>query len=512
MAENEAALTHLLDPISQTTPCGENCRKHEQFIRLKDEVRKLDHVNSNGTINWSIVAKHATTYLSSQSKDCLVAAYLMVAWAHNYGLNGLEEALVFLTKLIKKFGSNIHPQGKLKVQISALVWMAKHLLNYCQQLEITAQKIEPLKKIKTHAIKLNELLNKTFGSEVLGKFINHIDAVLQQFDITQAHFQAKAKQAQTTLPEQEAESVEITQEQLAAQVSNFSHEESSLIDEMLKFSESLRHQHLFDLQAYIYSRSALWQDMQYVAERLAEDDLYIPAPQHRFVKQVEGLEHSPLDNDDFASLEQIAINHPYWLDVHFQVAQKSVAISGDSAIYNLIIAWLNQMLRTFPAFSQLKFEDGSASISVQTLNALQAVNDTVISVEEDDIVSEINKLANLGAKAAKTRIEKIQQDLNGITSAKARLHANLKLLSVLPGTPISNYLPFYLKQIETDFHHFHLEEWDPELAVKVLTTLYKVNKSLGSQANNEQIQFALAKLMILDHTRFTELESYAQTG
>ena len=512
MASHEVILKDLLKPISQANPCGDNCRHSDQFICIKDEVRKLEHVNSHGGVHWTTVVKHATHYLSTQSKDSIVAAYLTVGWSHVYGFEGLSQALLFVTQLLKEFGTKLHPEGKPNLHIRAYSWMAKHLFVYCQQQEITASKIKLLKDIKIRADKLDAVIETTFGTDVLSKFAHYIDTLLQQYDITQAHLLAKQKEKTVKVPENGTDSIDLSYEQITQHASGFETEELSVTEQMLKFSENLRVQDLFDLQAYIFSRTALWQDMQYVAERLAEDNLYIPAPKHTFIKQIEVLEHAQLDNDDFANLESIAIANPYWLDVHFLVAQKSVALSGENKVSNLILGWLQQMLRSFPAFSQLKFEDGSSSISIKTLNALQVIPDSVKSVEEDEFSKEINKLANLSAKAAQTRIEKIQKDLNNVSSARVRLQVNLKLVSVLPGTPISNYLALYLKQIESDFHHFHLEEWDPELAVNVLTTLYKVNKGLGSQANNEQIQFALAKLMILDHTRFTELESYAKAG
>lgn len=513
MGVDKGALNELVKPLNDVKPCGDNCRKSDAFIRLKDEVRKLENINSDGKINWSIVAKHASQYLTEQSKDSLVAAYLVVSWTHLYDLQGLAQALTFMTQLVKDFGVQLHPENKPRAQASALTWMAKHLVAYCQQQDITAAKIKPLQKIKHQAQELDALFEKMFEHTVFGKFISNLDAIVEQYEITQAHLLTqKITQQETEQPDPAPEYIELNTEQLAHRTSEHDDEETSLTDELLNLSENLRQQNIFDLQAYIYSRTAIWQDMQFVAERLAEDNLYIPAPQHMYIKQVEALANIQLDDNDFASLEEIAIAHPYWLDVHYLVAQKSMAVSGGNIIANFILAWLNQMLLSFPDFSRLTFDDGTASISTETLNGLHAVQDAVVLSHDDAMLKDINKLANLTTKAAKKSIETIQKEVNGMSSGKARLQASLSLVSVLPDSAISNYLPFYLKQIETDFHLFRLEEWDPELAIKVLTTLYKANKSLGNQANNEQIQFALAKLMILDHTRFTELESYTKAG
>lgn len=604
MGQKESTLNDGLKPISKSNACGENCRKTEEFLALKDSVRKVDHVNSGLMINWSRIAKHSLDFLTTQSKDSLVAAYLTVAWTHINGFGGLADALEFMKQFVSKYGMKLYPQNKPKAQEISFDWMVKHLLQYCKHQDMTATNVALLDKTIKQAEALDKIVRKKLSIDTIARLSRYLKGLLEQHSLDKKEVQndnifslasgdaqepseiideetlsetvssnhesendvVEAKTTQTSIPTEDVSNPESTvsptteslseeseekidtkqvnktkakeskarkaksntkkssvnsaqkvavpeeMQALKQELNTLGGDEDTLTEKLLSVSLFLMNQYPFELQAFMYSRAVIWHDVQYVEKRLQEDDLSIPAPSYNEQQYAMTLMQEEFTIENFIALEEIARNNPYWFDVHYWVAEQSVVLSDETVISNFLISMLKQMLQSFPSFKQMTFEDGSPCVSADLLDILSVEDNVGLVSESDTLHQAMHELPTLKESAAKQCLDTIQQDINTLASAKLRLLNTLKLVRVLPSTAISNYLPLYLKQIETDFHHFHLEEWDPELAVKVLSTLCTANKSLGNQANNEQIQFALAKLMIMDHTRFTELESCAEAS
>ena len=99
-------------PISDEHPAGTDIRYEPEFEELQTEIDKLSIPSASGSIDWEKVSRLATTILSAQSKDLLVASYLAVSQVHLRRIDGLNDGLSLLHNLIEGFWDHLFPPKK----------------------------------------------------------------------------------------------------------------------------------------------------------------------------------------------------------------------------------------------------------------------------------------------------------------------------------------------------------------------------------------------------------------
>jgi type VI secretion system protein ImpA len=124
----------LLAPISAEQPTGANVHGTEDQDRYNAVSRIRMRYFSNakswqqryrtsclrGTprpaqdenASWLTVVNHATTCLTSQSKDLWATAYLLVGLTYVHGFAGLHQGVSFLSELLQRFGAQLHPAAQ----------------------------------------------------------------------------------------------------------------------------------------------------------------------------------------------------------------------------------------------------------------------------------------------------------------------------------------------------------------------------------------------------------------
>jgi type VI secretion system ImpA family protein len=124
-------LEQLLAPISEAEPTGPNVHgvveedRYDPVSRIQlrhfrgakdwqDRYRKsclrgyARPAQEDGA-NWRTVSEHATTCLTSRSKDLWACAYLLVAVTYRHGVAGLAQGLGLMAELLKRYGTQLHP-------------------------------------------------------------------------------------------------------------------------------------------------------------------------------------------------------------------------------------------------------------------------------------------------------------------------------------------------------------------------------------------------------------------
>lgn len=115
----QPSLDELLEPISDTAPCGINPRYDADYDRLREARREDDASLPTGVWqaeikrgDWPLVEQLASDLLLKRSKDLMVTAWLGEAWLHRRGLEGLEQALMLLVGLCERYPDDLHPQAE----------------------------------------------------------------------------------------------------------------------------------------------------------------------------------------------------------------------------------------------------------------------------------------------------------------------------------------------------------------------------------------------------------------
>lgn len=106
-----------LQPLSATSPTGEDPGYDDDFQQMREEVNKLSGANTE------LICRLAEKLLTTVTKDIRVATYYCWARLHREGGQGLAEGLELLAGLTERFGTQLHP-GRDRSRRAALEWLS----------------------------------------------------------------------------------------------------------------------------------------------------------------------------------------------------------------------------------------------------------------------------------------------------------------------------------------------------------------------------------------------------
>ena len=113
------------DPIPGPDPAGENIRNEDDFVRLEDEIGKMQSAGPTA-VDWPKVVSIASAILATRSKDLLVASWLCVALHRERGMEGLIAGLEVLRGIMETHWERCFPPvRRMRARIGAAEWVAR---------------------------------------------------------------------------------------------------------------------------------------------------------------------------------------------------------------------------------------------------------------------------------------------------------------------------------------------------------------------------------------------------
>lgn len=141
-------LDELLQPIDPRRPAGSSMKASGVHQAIQDARRAEDPHLPQGPwqhelkrADWEAVVTLACDTLRRYCKDLQLAAWLLEAEIHRNGLAGIAPVVVLIEELLRRFGSQLHPQdadGGAPHRANVLRWMNRKLLPVLKQLPLTA--------------------------------------------------------------------------------------------------------------------------------------------------------------------------------------------------------------------------------------------------------------------------------------------------------------------------------------------------------------------------------------
>lgn len=137
----------LLVPIAPNHPAGDSLRYDVMYDRIK-EARRADDPNLPQGVwetdlkraDWQAVSDLCIEALTTRTKDLQIAAWLLEAWVHLHGIEGVRVGLELLAGLCRGFWYTLYPEqqgGNIEARIAPIRWMNDHLSRTLSQIEIT---------------------------------------------------------------------------------------------------------------------------------------------------------------------------------------------------------------------------------------------------------------------------------------------------------------------------------------------------------------------------------------
>jgi type VI secretion system protein ImpA len=146
----DARVNDVLAPISDDQPCGEDLSFSPEFDRIMEARREDDPTVDYG--EWQVALKQAdwptvitccTELLERRSKDLRLAAWLAEAELKTTGLPGLRNGIEMMSRLIERFGPDVHPRGEdgdHERRIGTVSWFVTRMAQLVRQIPITQSK------------------------------------------------------------------------------------------------------------------------------------------------------------------------------------------------------------------------------------------------------------------------------------------------------------------------------------------------------------------------------------
>lgn len=141
----------ILEPIAETSLCGEDLAYSPEFDRIKEARREDDASIEYGEwqselkqADWPAVVKDCSQLLASRSKDLRLAAWLTEGLVKTSGLAGLGQGMELAARLIERFGGQIHPQpegGDQEQRIGNISWLVMRMAQLVRQIPVTQSKV-----------------------------------------------------------------------------------------------------------------------------------------------------------------------------------------------------------------------------------------------------------------------------------------------------------------------------------------------------------------------------------
>ena len=184
MSKYEERAERWSRPISEGSPCGDDCRYEDEFEQIEAEIGKLQSLDGS-LPDWGQVEKLATAMLTSQTKDTTVLTALCVAMYHREGYAGLATGLMAFNTIARAHWDQLFPGVKrMKGRAGDYTWMIQQLtrLTGDPDNEPKPQDYEDMVVVQEQFTALDNFLREPFDSlhPAVGGFKQTLNYYIEQ--------------------------------------------------------------------------------------------------------------------------------------------------------------------------------------------------------------------------------------------------------------------------------------------------------------------------------------------
>lgn len=497
--ENHVLAAIGIDPVTQSSPCGENIRYETVFEELETELAKQESLSSE-VVDWKHVSELSSNILKNSSKDILVGAYLTQALLITEGYAGLAVGLKILSDMVEKHWDCLFPPAKrMRARATAITWLAERAGTFISEKTPAANDAEAVTEAAEYIRLLDTELVEKMGDSA--PMVNDLSRPLKNYKKS-----AEAEMARVSAPAAATETSAETQAQaqsvspartkqakstvLTEEVGDITSENDAkkilrqTQDSVRKVSNYWSGKKLSDARAYRVARVASWIMIEAAPPANEGVTQVMPPAADRikfFERQIEKAEYSTV----LPELEKTLLRAPFWIDGHNMVVTVLHAMGGEyEKAANAVIGELRHFLHRIPELQNLSFSDQTPFVSEQTKMWLETevLNSASGAAEAssaaggvanawDDALVQARKKAAAGDKKAAMKVFH-----DGIASAgqvRDKFYWRCALAELLLQTgdaaAASNLLKPMTEQVET----YRLNEWEPDLLSKIYKLLYQ---------------------------------------
>ncbi len=473
-----------ITPISEDNPVGSDIRYEPEFDQIQTEIDKLSSPSASALVDWKKVIDLATEILSKKSKDILITSYLGAGLINTKQIEGLAISINIFADLIGNFWEDLYPSKKrIKGRLNAIRWWVEKSEAVMSDIKPSPIPQEELDKIMGNLGKIESLLEEY--SEDMPSFQS-----IRRF-LTSIPIERKGEPELEGKPSTEGIEDKGIRKDLK-DMAEIPEEIKTLKDAQRLLSFSLQkvrqtasyliREEPSNPQGYRLIRIAVWSNIDALPPA-TDGKTRIPPPPGQLKTILADLNDKGEWEKLLKSSEQKIGQFIFWLDLNWYTATALAGLGGDySKAHEAVCQETAFFVNKLPGLEYLSFSDNTPFAGIETVQwlkeaALQRADSvkspSVSGLEGDFFQEELKKVKELAiGKQIKEAVNLLQKNLKGASSQKERLLWRLELIQFLIRFKKPHIAIPHLDQILQDMETYRLEEWDPELALRVLKTVW----------------------------------------
>lgn len=478
-------------PIPGSNPCGEDAAENEAYLAAAAEMARVGRIDATEEPEWFVMEQSCRTVLQSESKDIEVATWLGHALFKKHSYAGLSATLGLLTELVRNFWDSAFPSRprRRKARIEALAnrftdgqWFKENppKPNDFDALDACIVRAEELKAALAEKMPDDPL--------DLGKFVPVLKSAAAK----------RPKPAAASAPA--APAGDGSAAPAAAGGGTFAAGEVADTGAALTAIRSactyLRKAEVSDPIPYACIRVLKWSSIALPASDEAKTQ--IPPPE---ATQVDALTHQHANGlwEHLLKGAEGAFRSgdPLWLDLQRYVCAAMTGLGSKfdkarAAVESQTAALVD---RLGSGVFELRFRNGNPLTSGETKMWIEselvaaggdAGGTSSASSSDNGRLSEASAAARklAGSGKLKEGLKKLHEGLQTCTQRRERFMWRLRIAQLCFESQRLQLAAPLLEKCFAEIERFHVDEWEPSLAVEVAQTLYRCRKTLTLMEKN----------------------------
>jgi type VI secretion system protein VasJ len=500
-------------PISDANRAGEDVQYDPAFEELESEINKMYSPTAASNLNWEKAVHLATTILAQKSKHIMVASYLSLALLKTRGLDGLEDSLRMIRKLMENFWPVLYPSLKrMRGRKNAVEW-------WVEKVQADLQNRPPVRwPAPRRELCLGDLqaIDAFLGvnmeeAPILQPFLNRLGALIEVPPPEPAAAPpppAEAPAAPTAAPPAPPPAEaggDQSPDRLLRQG----------LELLGRAAGAYRAQDPLTALPLRLARIAAWTAVPGLPPA-ADGKTKIPPPDKQTVAAITSLYHAANWKELVKAAESRIGQFLFWIDLS-RYSAEALEQLGQTDLATVVAAQTADFVRRFPGLERLAFSDGTLFANDDTRQWLQTVAHPLAEEPARPSPSGADRFEDLvSAQTAESmkliRDNKIASALDAFSakittasSIRERFLWELGLCRLLVGAKKTRLAIPYIQEILSLLDAHRIEKWEPELAVEALTTAFAGLRQQADKKDETLLDDVLNRIAALNPSKALDL-------
>ncbi len=473
-------------PVPGGAPSGIDAADDEGYILIQAEVSKLGRIEA-GEPDWYQVEQSAVELLRSKSKDIEIASQLGMALFKRYGYAGLSASLGMLTEMVNTFWDDCFPERprRRKARIESLADQFSEG-GWFRENQPKPDDFDAIDQCVARITALEEALKARMPDEPpeFGKFIRGIKELAGRRPAAAPAPVAQASDSGAAAPSAAPPAAGAAGSFSAGEVSDV----SGAVNAMLAAAAFIRKADPTDPIPYAIIRTIKWAKISLPTSDAAK--FQIDPPENT---TVEALTHQ-FSNGVWEHLLKGAeaafrSSDPLWLDLQRYACAAMAGLGpgyekARQAVMGVTAGLVN---RLGEGLFELKFRTGMPLCSGETRMWIETevapprgnAGGSDASMSNGKLTEASDKARKLaGEGKLKEAVAELREGLASCNQRRDRLMWMLAIAKLCFDSQRLQVAAPLLEECAQEIERYHIDEWEPALAVGVAQTLYRCRKAI----------------------------------